>query len=128
MKERKKDQSLTKKECFETIIKSYNELLIPHEDWSNSGGIIANQDAQNALITFYEDYSHRSFDLDFNLGNWGMYYSFLDRLCIIRNALRKKNYQAVCQELVSFMHYEMIFQSRIHSSLIYLLKTELMEE
>lgn len=119
---------LTKTESFETILESYYKLLDPLDDWLKRKEPDIETQAKNALLIFYDDYSDRPTDSNFNLGNWDQYYSFLDRLCIIRNALKNKRYQKACRELRSFMHYELIFQSRIHSSLIYLLKTELMEE
>lgn len=127
MRKSRQRSGLTKAENFETILESYYKLLDPFDDWLKIKEPDIEMQAKNALLIFYDDYNNIPIDTTFNFGWLDQYYSFLDRLLIIRAAIKNKQYLKACRELRSFMHYELIFQSRIHSSLIYLLKTELME-
>lgn len=125
---KKKRRYLTEKVNFEIILESYYKLLEPHEDWSNSGGEIANLRAKDALLIFYDDYINRQVDQNYiACQGFNYHYSFLDDLCLLRDLLRKQRYREVCWELRSLMHHELIFQKRIHNSLKQLLKDELME-
>lgn len=99
-------------------------MLLPYDNWDGDKSSVRNAEAKNALLQFWAIYKDCKLDKEYVTSNLG-HLSYLFKLIPIKAAFNERNYQRACNELITLIHEEPIYQKRIHCNLICLLEESL---
>lgn len=98
----------------------YN-IIQKYDNWFNDVGEDKNQEARKALIKFYNALKEKPTAKTYKIG-FNSHLAYIRNLCIIRRALKEEKYMRACNEIITLMYREPIYQKRIYYNLLELLQ------
>ncbi|WP_406241998.1 hypothetical protein ACF3M2_13890 [Tissierella carlieri] len=85
--------------------KKLEDILKPYDNWFNDSGEEKNNQAREALHTFYTELLKYKPSKIYESRD-GMHTSYIRFLVVIKKAFMEGKYMRVCNELFSLIHYE----------------------
>ena len=94
-------------------------LIEPYGNWFNDHGDLVNEQAKQALITFYyglkEIGPNQEYQDEKNMNGRMRYVYYCMK---IRDALAEEKYERACNEIISLNHYDLLYQGRVYYNLL----------
>ena len=98
-------------------------ILKPYDHWMNDMGEQKNQEAKEALINFYKVLVRQAPAKEYEISpNVQLHFNYLHFFVRIKIALDNQLYMRTCNELISLIHYESLYQGRIYFNVLKILE------
>lgn len=100
----------------------YN-ILKPFDSWQNNQGEARNVEAREALGVFYKELLKRKPSKVYSLSNsLRLHLNYIPYFVRLKEAFDQQKYMRVCNEMISLMHYDDIFQGRVYYNVLKLME------
>jgi len=105
------------------VDKVLHSILKPFDRWENNEGEARNNEAKEALVIFYRELSKRKPTKKYCLSNsLRLHLNYIPYFVKLKRAFDQRLYMRVCNEIISLMHYDDIFQRRIYYNTLKLIE------